>query len=585
MLTLTLAAFVLSAAPALHAGAPVTAPVIVTVTASERLIAAVPEGAVAVAYCESLPNLRERAEENTWYRLLRSDAGEVWREAANDALADDPTGMGQSHELLRALWDRLPGGAVVFMGTTGGGLVLDVTGVEADVEALLAKVLEEPRRDWQRADLEHGTFAVEAYAPTGAVWETPAVEAADPTEGREALAPTTGTVDDGALILARGNGHLFLLAGGDAAATLQLARTSIDGWSSGKSTSGDRFRGARSSVGGGGLEFFADLTPMMAEAENEIRNAGSVFDVDPTSLLGLQGDTWVYTTLELFRGDRMEARGRLHVPSGGIAARTLATLRPLPVDLLARVPADAVQVSAFGWDIPAFFDLVSDIARELMPDGEGMTLDNALEAGNAALGVNLREDFIGQFSGLFMSWLQPMDAETGDDPLEALMSTAWLIGLRDGAVFQNAMEQILDIAGVLDTLTLTDVEGSDIYYADGANMGMGTGWSPGVAFAPGAVLFGARHTLLEAGLRTLAGGEGATSLLGSSRFAGAYDENLGAVAFGAVELGAVQAFVMPGGVPAEVRGAADEGRDPFGRMFVWSVRPTGNGLDFRAATR
>src|SRR5690606_41843911 len=120
--------------------------------------------------------------------------------------------------------------------------------------------------------------------------------------------------------------------------------------------------------------FFADLTPMMAEAEAEIREAGSVFEVDPTTLLGLQGDTWVYTTLELFRGDRMEARGRLHVPSGGIAARTLATLRPLPVDLLARVPAGVAQVSAFGWDIPAFFELVEGVARELTPDGEGFTL-------------------------------------------------------------------------------------------------------------------------------------------------------------------------------------------------------------------
>lgn len=548
----------------------------------QALLGALPTGSHGVLYCESLPRLREGAAQNTWYRLGRSDAGDLWRELAHDALREGPAEVGRLGELVRTTWDRLPGGALFFAGPEGGGLALATAGLEGELDELLALVLAEARSEGVRTELQHQGFTLECLAPPGAAWVVPAEDGAPAPEGREALAPGGAAQAGPALVVARGAGHLLAFAGPAAGSTLALARASIDGLATGRGEGAARFLAARAATGAGGLEFFLDFSNMMEAARARLEGARDVLDVDPVTLLGLEGETWLFGSITPYPGDRVEARGRLAVPPGGLAARVLRTLAPLPSDLLARIPAGAWNLGALGWNVGAFLDLVGEAVAQARP--EGPTLENALEAAKAALGVDVRRDLVDTLSGLFLTYGTARPSSDPAQSLENLLDSVFVLGLTDGARFQDALESLLDVAGVLDGLESEEVEGCDTYRVS-SQMAEDLGVRAGLAFSPRALVFSPRHTLLAPALSALAGAEGAATLTSDPRWAGLQNLALGAVAFGALELSFLEPMLVPGGLPEGLGREGEVAPDPFGRLLVWSIRPSSAGLDYWLGTR
>lgn len=565
-------------------------------SAGPDLLEALPADTTVVVRCEDLARFRRRLEGNVWSQFLASDAGRPWREMGREILDDALRGGEVGRDEVEGLFEAattLSGEVVCFARPPlEFGVLVETGGRTAAVREALDPLIAAFGKELEAEVREEGQVTYELFAHPGARWERPG---ASPPEagGRTPLGggePAPAAQEAGALVLLRTPGHLAALFGLVPDETFARARELAArlGGAAGGGSLRARYLAARSAAGVpvGGIEMFVDFSALASRAMSELAQADSVLEVDPLEAIGIDQGAWLFAGLDLQPGQRLDSGLRLELPAGGFAAKLLGTFQPLPSDLLSRVAGPAWNVSAVHWDFMEALRLVRAKIVEVQGEDARDWVAEGLEAGSQFTGVDLVEDLFGQFTGLIVAYHGlPEDGLSGEFE-DDFATGVWTFGVRDMARLQSAFEKVLESLGVLDELALEEIDGSDVLVAPEEAGDV----RPGIAFTPKGLVLAIDRPWLERAVRTIGGDPSAGGLLDDPRFRAAFDENLGAVAFGATDLGPLTAASRSlSRFAADRRARAEEPTaapaNPFAGLLIWGVRTDSHGLSLRAYTR
>jgi len=539
--------------------------------AEASLLAAVPDDAYVLVHCRDFAGLRARAERNDWYRLLASSQGEpLLNELANDFRHQTHSEMGE----LLALAQALEGEVVFFDTGTVAGFVTEPPASRAALASLM--------RDWMpvgdgaaRRALELGSASVELVA-----WPDEPVEPG----GWAGRAGHFAAFVDHPQALA-------ILSGDDSAAVMAALNQCVTGLGAERRAPASHLVSSYQEQGGGkggGIELFIDFTPLVDEAEAALKKAVEGKLPDPSSLLGLEGGTWLHAGADIFPGTRVECRAQLYLPSDTLAAGLADTFKPLPRTLPADLPKGIWGLWALNWDLKLFYQRVR-AAYEEADRAEGLqAVDAGIEAARGMAGIDPVADVLNQLAGdLALYFVEPV-SDTGSDlaqlfpELEPLLSLGFHAGLLDGGAFLAAFQKLVKAGPLESVFELKEIAGVDAYTID-----EGDGLDGGMAFLPRTFAVAPSRRVLERSLLALTHAENA-SLPYGSRLQAAIDENAGVCFLTCVEMTPLRAFLLP-----ELKGdlslpPLDDGqpaRDPFDAQLIGTVRRTPNGFEFRLQTR
>ncbi len=522
------------------------------------LLSMVPSDSYALARCVDASALRSRAERNDWYQLLSSQNGApLLLEFAREFESETQTDL---YELLE-LGQQLQGESVLFLTGKTAGFVTEAPATRSGLLASMRAWLPDPGPRALSRTIELGDASVEIVA-----WPESDAYGWRKREGHFAA------LVDHPLVLG-------LFSGDDAESLRSTLEASLAGLESDqRAPVVTAFEAARSSKPTClGIEAFVDLTPLVRDAERELRDQVAGFLPDPSGMLGLDQDYWLLSALEIYPGTRIDSSAWMNIPRDTLAASLADTFQPLPVDLAARLPRGLGSLHAWRWDLALFYERARTAFMERHGEESLQGVDQALEAARMMGGVDPISEVIEQLEGTFAIF--QMRGEDEGAPL-GLENFGFLTTLKDGEAFLESYEKLLGNGPLESKLDLVEVEGADVYVF-GKDLEAG-----GLAFLPDALILGFSGTLARS-LRAATGVAGA-NLLDGSDMHGAIEANRGCCYFGCLRLADVEAialhhmrgrFVLP---PAE---GAEAGRSPFDSLLISTVRRTPDGFHFALRTQ
>jgi hypothetical protein len=514
-----------------------------------RLLSAVPETAFALVYCADPGALRERAKRNDWVGLLGSDEGEPLYVDLEESLSPLLGGT------MRAPLDvglELRGESVFFVAEEVSGLL---TAPPASRDELLKSMhawLTERSGGTDLKTVDALGGRVEIFSP----------------------APETGSRLAALLDHPRALG---LFTADSQEALLRALQDSLASLERGEERALARgLEAARATHGALAIEFYVDFSPFVAQAEAELASAGKDLGVDPTGLLGLEKGTSLYLTADMDAGDKVEVRGSLAIPPETLAASLADTFVPLPGTLAAQLPKSTWGAIALGWDYMAMIDRAREAFDKAGQNKVGETLDQSLEAANAASGINVEEQVLRQLTGTFLFFMGPPAAAEQDPPF----SLGFEASIADANEFESALEALVGMALGEDATDLVQVEGQDAYVTD----------EVGLAILPKNVLVCLGQPFFADAIRALKG-EVHASMADGTRLEAAIAENQGSSLFLCFELTPFrdvffgELAAAGEAPPTETPAAASKAPNPFDCQLTASARRTKTGFDLRVLTR
>ncbi len=190
----------------------------------------------------------------------------------------------------------------------------------------------------------------------------------------------------------------------------------------------------------GQVDGFLDLTPMMAMANAAID--------DPLGSKAFQRSgvakmSWIGTRMGVGQGEQLDFEMIIDVPPGTILARALDFMRPLPMGLLARVPADAASVSAMNYDLAGLVGLVFELADEFQEGGRDM-VQGLLDMGSGMMGVDLRDDVINLVTGEMVNFWRGSPTAAASPESWYSNQMGFLIGTHDSELLLDSAEIMLE---------------------------------------------------------------------------------------------------------------------------------------------
>lgn len=536
-----------------------TTPTCVGPTTADSLLSIVPADAYVLVHGQDLAGLRARAERNDWYRLLGSENGELFlddleRELRHSAHSDMDSLLGIASEL---------DAEVVFFDTGS-----------------VAGFVAEPGTD--RAAL---TERMRAWLPTGdealeRTLELPGGSAQLVAWPEQLHDGWTGRAGHYAAFVDH-PGAVALYSGDDAAAVVAAVTDGFNGLLTGRSA--PLVQAYRNAGGGqsGAIEVYLDFTPLVDDAEAELKKALEGSLPDPTGLLGLEEGTWFHASFDVFPGSRIAANGRLNLPTGTLIADLADTFTALPRTLPAELPNGAWFLWSLSWDIKEFYARARAAAEEA-GRGEGLAqLDATVEMSQQMTQVDPIEDVLNQLSGEFSFFhVEPETGQETEPHMRAWITAGLNVGLVDGHDLVAVFEKAMDVGGLHSFVELEDIGGVDAYVVREDPEG------GGVAILPHAMTVGIQRGVLESAVAALAGQDGA-SVAPGSLMQGTIDQHAGDCFLFNVEMTPLRAYWLPDledtGLPPLADGQPI--RDPFDSQFVASARRTADGFTFRIETR
>ena len=324
------------------------------------------------------------------------------------------------------------------------------------------------------------------------------------------------------------------------------------------------------------MEAFTDLTFFREEAAEALRAAGEGMSIDPSRLIGLDENAYLYGTFALPAGMDIDIRLHLQITPGSLLARLADSMRPLPPDLLGRIPAEVTGLHCMNWDFNGCYALILKALREDDQERGADQIDQVVAAGSALAGSELEQEFFGQFTGVFgMFFMPPMDALSPADVQDDLLGVFLHMGLFAKVMDADAIMEVVD--AMLGAVRMDLDFGAD-------KRGFEEMRLKGVEPYDGGLAFGANHFLatvtrrvMDASLATF-GGETARSLLSGAKLQAIFDSQQGAAAVSAFRLGMLRELIRE-----EERGVKlPEGMEGlYDTYMVSTLRRVRDGFDLR----
>lgn len=474
-------------------------------------------------------------------------------------------------------------------------------GDRSPLRGLLGEVYPGPRRDLDRA-LELGASLAGQVVAFGTreglaiVAEAPA-DRGPLLEQLRALATgltTTGTeerggarlehlgfVREGEAVPLEGGPHVVLVDHPDLVALVQCgAETTavVDALLAGREEPARAVAGlrrARATHGPAGqAELYVDFSFFAEEARREMQQAGEMWSVDPSRLLGLE-ETDLYVTASVLPGTSIDLRGHLSIPPGTLLAELADTFRPLPPDLLAAFPEAATGAHAMHWDLVDFYDRLLAALRESEQGQAAEQIEGLVGSSQLMTGVDLEQQLFRQLSGVFALWFLP-PAEAAEDPLdddEIFRGLGVVIDIENGPQMLDTFEALLETVG--QGLDFSEEQVESVAVRRWGEFLRGGGMDGGLAFAPRDLLVAFTGRAFDAGLAPLTGGG---SALDGTRLRGILDGHRGACYVSALRLRFVRTLLVQQGLQE----IPEELEPLFDLYLVDSARRTASGFSFRA---
>ncbi len=531
-------------------------------TAQSRLLEQVPADAHTVAHLQDATVILEQVKRNDVYRLLGDEAGEPLYDQLRGMSADgfdDMINLGQV----------LAGEAVLFSAKQGTGLMVEPRGDRVALMAALRSFTDTPPAGEGMAVQQLGEHQIESSVPLD-------LDPASGARGREAI-EVSGASPTPVKVMISGPRILAALQGDKASVQAWAAALCSDMPQPALAPLARKLRSARALHGPAGqLEVFADLSFFQAEAAEALKAAGEGMLIDPSRLIGLDENAYLYGSFALPAGMNIDLRLHLQITPGTLLAKLADTMRPLPSDLLGRIPAEVTGLHVMNWDFNRCYAQLLEALREDSQERGADQIDQVVAAGSALAGSELEEEFFGQFTGVFgLFFMPPLEALSLADMQESLLGVFLHMGIFARVRDADAIMEVVDamLGAVRANLAgSADERGFEVMSLEEA-----APYDGGLAFGANHFLATVTRRVMDASLTTF-GGETERSLLAGSKLRSIFDGQQGAAAISAFRLGMLRELLRE-----EERGVElPEGMEGLYDTYVVStVRRVRTGFDLR----
>jgi len=530
--------------------------------AQSKLLDQVPAEAHTVLHLQDATVVLEQIQRNDVYRLLGTEAGEpLYHQLRSMSVEDfdDMINLGQV----------LAGEAVFFKAKQGVGFMVEPRGDRVPLMAALRQFTSTPPAGEGMTLQQLGGCEVESSVPLD-------LEPASGPRGREAI-EVAGASSDPVRVMISGPRILAAIYGDKASVRAWTMALCGGAPQADIAPLASKLRSARALHGPAGqMEAFTDLTFFREEAAEALRAAGEGMSIDPSRLIGLDENAYLYGTFALPAGMDIDIRLHLQITPGSLLARLADSMRPLPPDLLGRIPAEVTGLHCMNWDFNGCYALILKALREDDQERGADQIDQVVAAGSALAGSELEQEFFGQFTGVFgMFFMPPMDALSPADVQDDLLGVFLHMGLFAKVMDADAIMEVVD--AMLGAVRMDLDFGAD-------KRGFEEMRLKGVEPYDGGLAFGANHFLatvtrrvMDASLATF-GGETARSLLSGAKLQAIFDSQQGAAAVSAFRLGMLRELIRE-----EERGVKlPEGMEGlYDTYMVSTLRRVRDGFDLR----
>ncbi len=495
--------------------------------AQSRLLEQIPAEAHTVFHLQDATVILEQIKRNDVYRLLGDEAGEPLYDqlrgmSANDF--DDMIHLGQA----------LAGEAALFKCKQGLGLMVEPRGDRVALMAALRSFTSTPAAGEGMTLQQLGDYQIETSVPLD-------LDPSSGSRGREAI--ETASANPGPVkVMISGPRILAAIYGDKASVRTWTMALCSDRQQPEIAPLAKKLRSARALHGPAGqVEAFTDLSFFQEEAAEALKAAGEGMSIDPSRLIGLDENAYLYGTFALPAGMDLDIRLHVQITPGTLLAKLADTMRPLPSDLLGRIPAEVTGLHVMNWDFNRCYAQILEALREDRQERGADQIDQVVAAGSALAGSELEQEFFGQFTGVFgLFFMPPLEALSLADMEDSLLGVFLHMGLFAKVKDADAIMEVVDaLLGSLraDLAGSADERGFEVMSLQG--------------FAPydGGLAFGANHFLatvtrrvMDASLSTF-GGETARSLLSGAKLQAIFDGQQGAAAVSAFRLGMLRELI------------------------------------------
>ena len=558
-------------------------------TANDSILSLVPEDSYTLVYCEDFAAFRTRTESSDWRKLFSQRRSRLMLEGV---FREQWSSSGPGLEETLAVAGELFGESVLFQTQSATGFLttppldrsslvealdvwdsssqaMDSALTEETSEGVILKHVERmvPRTP-RTLEISGGT--VEIRPPIRWTWECTEscnLEGEHSTDVRIGSGPYSALVNHPEVV-----GYF---TSDSEEALLRVLEQSLSGIESDReSPLVAAFRRECSTrPHSTGVLTFTDFAPFFNDAEDELKDIAEDFVGDPTGLLGLEANTWLLTTSDVFAGSRIDCKGWLNIPRGTLAAKLADTFEPIASDFTAELPRELDMVWMLNWDIAECYRRARAALEERNGAESLRLLDEAASAAKAITKTDPIRDVLEQLEGHFALYsMQP--------PSKGRVDYGALLRIREGDAMMRAFENLSDSGSLLESeFDLSTIEDVDVYSM------MDDYGEPlfGLAFLPRAMMI-AESRVLPAALRAATGVKDA-GMMSRSVYQGGFDRGQGSCFMALMSMGKMMSLLdLPmDAMEAPGEAGASSTSALFDSLLRFTVRRTETGFTFELA--
>ena len=241
---------------------------------------------------------------------------------------------------------------------------------------------------------------------------------------------------------------LFLATGyrGDCRPRLEALLAALEGGAS--SIQGDAAWEQAHAAAGFQHHAFAwfDVQGMLEEFRGGIGNDEPTDDERFASYLGVDEIDWVIAGANVGKGESLDFELLVDVPDDRPLGTLLGAMKPLPLEMLGHLPAEACSVTALAIDPAELLDASVSVANGFV-EGSGDVAEAQLDSFSDMFGVDLQEDVIRALTGEIVSYRLPLGPWTPEDVSTIprwLLHGNFLGGLHDASVLEGSLEDLIE---------------------------------------------------------------------------------------------------------------------------------------------
>ncbi|HVS09933.1 MAG TPA: hypothetical protein VMS76_08650, partial [Planctomycetota bacterium] len=466
------------------------APQVAPDSTDEPLLRAVPEDALFVASIPRVAELRARAAENAWMKMVRDPELQHLRQ------------WNRVHGGFDS-WDELMKFDRALAEVEGLCVFIEPAGAHVATGLLLVASPERSELDRWLDQLFPGRGVVDRVAQDGLDIEVRELQDAS-SATHIAHVELSGL---SAWLEGVGRDH-----------ALERARAVALRWKAAEATesilASERFGEARKDAGRRtAVELYADVGALVQLAIEEDQPDES--EAKMLAAINVAGLSWARGSFDVGAGERFELELAAKLPDTGYLRTWTDLLGPAPKGLARWIPRDVKSVALSRIDVDGIYRSVAAMLEETVPE-QREAMRAAMEMASQSTGADLEQDFLGQLTGDFASFdTGRPPAVDGKDPSSRFSiglltgmflarsssdttpypTVGYIIGLKDSSIVEQALSDLVAASGAEDVLAVEERQGVEV-----SSMTIQGDFGPRWVFLEDCALLTLSHAPFDAGL-------------------------------------------------------------------------------------